>query len=253
MTQDDTNIAAISSDFHIKKGGTGEIVSEEEAVDAVITSAEDCGATIRIASSKTSTETFTPAPDYKENGQMFAGDAEVISEGSDGEKEVGVTYTTVNGTVENKDKTDIEVLDEGVPAVIEKGTLGLPKGETWQEYEGEPVANSGDDIITTAKQYLGLRYVWGGKSLETGVDCSGFVIALYREYGMNLNYPLYEEGRGISYSEAQPGDLLYFPGHYALYLGDGKIIHASNKRTGVIISGIGNRKILAVRRLVSDQ
>ena len=43
MTQDDTNIAAISSDFHIKKGGTGEIVSEEEAVDAVITSAEDCG------------------------------------------------------------------------------------------------------------------------------------------------------------------------------------------------------------------
>ena len=253
MTQDDTNIAAISSDFHIKKGGTGEIVSEEEAVDAVITSAEDCGATIRIASSKTSTETFTPAPDYKENGQMFAGDAEVISEGSDGEKEVGVTYTTVNGTVENKDKTDIEVLDEGVPAVIEKGTLGLPKGETWQEYEGEPVANSGDDIITTAKQYLGLRYVWGGKSLETGVDCSGFVIALYREYGMNLNYPLYEEGRGISYSEAQPGDLLYFPGHYALYLGDGKIIHASNKRTGVIISGIGNRKILAVRRLVCDQ
>ena len=70
---------------------------------------------------------------------------------------------------------------------------------------------------------------------------------------MNLNYPLYEEGRGISYSEAQPGDLLYFPGHYALYLGDGKIIHASNKRTGVIISSIGNRKILAVRRLVSDQ
>ena len=184
---------------------------------------------------------------------MFAGDAEVISEGSDGEKEVGVTYTTVNGTVENKDKTDIEVLDEGVPAVIEKGTLGLPKGETWQEYEGEPVANSGDDIITTAKQYLAIRYVCGGKSLETGVDCSGFVIALYREYGMNLNYPLYEEGRGISYSEAQPGDLLYFPGHYALYLGDGKIIHASNKRTGVIISGIGNRKILAVRRLVSDQ
>ncbi|MBQ9075037.1 MAG: G5 domain-containing protein, partial [Mogibacterium sp.] len=130
MTQDDTNIAAISSDFHIKKGGTGEIVSEEEAVDAVITSAEDSGATIRIASSKTSTEAFTPTPDYKENGQMFAGDAEVISEGSDGEKEVGVTYTTVNGTVENKDKTDIEVLDEGVPAVIEKGTLGLPKGET---------------------------------------------------------------------------------------------------------------------------
>ena len=172
---------------------------------------------------------------------------------NDGKKEVAVTYTTVNGEVEGTDKTDLEILNEGEPAVIEKGTLGLPNGESWQEYEGDPVANSGDDIITTAKQYLGLRYVWGGKSLETGVDCSGFVIALYRKYGMNLNYPLYKEGRGVSYSEAKPGDLLYFPGHYALYLGDGKIIHASNKRTGVIISGIGNRKILAVRRLVSDQ
>ena len=253
MAQDDTNIAAISSDFHIQKGGTGDIVSEEEAVDAVLTTAEDSGATIKIASSMTTTETFTPYPDFKENGQMFAGDAEVISEGSDGKKEVAVTYTTVNGEVEGTDKTDLEILNEGEPAVIEKGTLGLPNGESWQEYEGDPVANSGDDIITTAKQYLGLRYVWGGKSLETGVDCSGFVIALYRKYGMNLNYPLYKEGRGVSYSEAQPGDLLYFPGHYALYLGDGKIIHASNKRTGVIISGIGNRKILAVRRLVSDQ
>ena len=253
MAQDDSNIAAISSDFHIKKGGSGEIVSEEEAVDAVVTSAEDSGATIKIASSKTTTESFTPDPDYKKNGQMFAGDAEVISEGTDGEKEVAVTYTTVNGEVEGKNKTDLEVLNEGKPSVIEKGTLGLPKGETWQEYEGDPVANSGDDIITTAKQYLGLRYVWGGKSLETGVDCSGFVIALYREYGMNLNYPLYKEGRGVSYDEAKPGDLLYFPGHYALYLGNGQIIHASNRRTGVIISGIGNRKILAVRRLVTDQ
>ncbi len=252
MAKEDTNIAAISSDYHIEKGGSGDIVSEEEAKDAIITSAEDQGATIKIASAKTKTETFTPDPEYKKNGEMFAGDAEVIKEGSDGSKEVGITYTTVNGEVEDKSKTDLEILDEGEPAVIEKGTLGLPKGETYEEYEGDPVANNGDDIITTAKQYLGLRYVWGGKSLQTGVDCSGFVIALYREYGMNLNYPLYKEGTGISYSEAQPGDLLYFPGHYGLYIGNGQMIHASNERTGVIISGIGNRKILAVRRLVNE-
>lgn len=252
MAKEDTNIAAISSDYHIEKGGTGEIISEEEARDAVLASAEDSDANIRIASSKTATETFTPDPDYKKNGQMLAGDAEVISEGEDGEKEVGVTYTTVNGVVKGKDKTDIEITEAGVPAVIEKGTLGLPSGEAWAEYEGEPVANSGDDVITLAKQYLGLRYVWGGKNLETGVDCSGFVIALYRKYGLNLTYPLYKEGKGVSYSDAQAGDLLYFPGHYGLYIGDGKMIHASNYGTGVIISNVGNRKILAVRRLVTE-
>ena len=252
MAQDDTSIAAISSDFHIEKGGSGEIVSEEEAKDAVIASAEETDANIKIASSRTKLESYTPDPDYKKNTEMLAGDAEVISEGESGQKEVGVTYTTVNGKVEDKDKTDIDITQEGVPAVIEKGTLGLPSGETWEEYDGEPVANSGEDVITLAKQYLGLRYVWGGKNLETGVDCSGFVIALYRKYGLNLNYPLYKEGTGVSYNEAQAGDLLYFPGHYGLYIGDGKMIHASNYNTGVIISNVGNRKILAVRRLVSE-
>jgi len=252
MAKDDTNIAAISSDYHIEKGGSGDIVTEEEAKDAVITSAEDNGAKIKIASASTKTETFTPDPEYKKNGEMFAGDAEIISEGSDGSKEVGVTYTTVNGKVSDKSKTDLEILDEGVPAVIEKGTLGLPSGETFEEYEGDPVANNGDDIITSAKQHLGLRYVWGGKNLQTGVDCSGFVIALYRQYGLYLNYPLYKEGTGISYSEAQPGDLLYFPGHYGLYLGNGKMIHASSSAHCVTIGNVGNRKILAVRRLVNE-
>lgn len=253
MAKENTNIAAISSDYHIVKGGSGDIVSEDEAREAVIDSAAESDASIKIASSKIATESFTPDPDYQKNKEMFAGDAEVISEGTNGEKEVGVTYTTVDGETEDKSKTDISVIEEGTPAVIEKGTLGLPNGETWEEYEGDPVANNGDDIITSAKQYLGLRYVWGGKSLQTGVDCSGFVIALYREYGENLNYPLFKEGTGISYSEAQPGDLLYFPGHYGLYLGDGKMIHASSSAHCVTIGDVGNRKILAVRRLVKDQ
>lgn len=251
MAHEDTNISAISSDFSIEKGGSGDIITEEEAKDAVLESASNTDASITIASSKTSMESFTPVPDYKKNGEMFAGDAEVISEGTDGEKQVGVTYTTVNGKTEEKNKTDIEVLDEGVPAVIEKGTLGLPKGETWQEYEGDPVANNGDDIITSAKQHLGLRYVWGGKNLETGVDCSGFVIALYRQYGMNITYPLENEGVSVPYSEAQPGDLLCFPGHFGLYIGDGQMIHASSSAHCVTIGSIRGRNLKQVRRLVN--
>lgn len=250
MTREDTNISAISSGYSIEKGGSGTIISEEEAKEAVLESASNNDASITIASSKTAMQSFTPDPDYKKNGEMFAGDAEVISKGSNGEKQVGVTYTTVNGKTEDKEQTDIEILDEGVPAVIEKGTLGLPKGETWQEYDGDPVANNGDDIITSAMQHLGLRYVWGGKNLETGVDCSGFVIALYRQYGMSITYPLENEGYEVPYSEAQPGDLLCFPGHFGLYIGDGQMIHASSSAHCVTIGSVWGRNLRQVRRLV---
>lgn len=251
LAKENTNIAAIRSEYHVEKAAGSEVVSPEEAYLAVIESANKNEAEIRIVSTKTATAAYTPEPDYEKNTAMFAGESEIISEGQDGEKKVSVEYTTVNGKTEDKSVADVEILDEGVPAVVEKGTLGLPDGEEWSTYEGSPVCNDGDDIMTTAQQYLGLRYVWGGKSLETGVDCSGFVIAVYRKYGVNLNYPLYKEGVGVSYSEAKPGDILYFPGHYGLYLGNGKMVHASNKRTGVITSNVGNRKILAVRRIVT--
>lgn len=251
LAKDNTNIAAISSEYHVEKAAGSEVVSPEEAYQAVLDSANNNEAEIKIVSTRTETEKYNPQPDYEMNTAMYAGESEVISKGQNGEKKVFAEYTTVNGETEGKSVSDVEILDEGVPAVVEKGTLGLPDGEEWSTYEGYPVCNDGDDIMTTAQQYLGLRYVWGGKSLETGVDCSGFVIAVYRKYGVNLGYPLYKEGVGVPYSEAKPGDILYFPGHYGLYLGNGRMVHASNKRTGVIESSIGNRKILAVRRIVT--
>lgn len=253
LAEENTSISAISSEYHVERAASTDTVTPEEAYQAVMESAADKDAEIRIVSARTETETYTPDPDYHLNGTMLAGDSELISEGEDGEKKVAAMYTTVNGETEDRSSEDMEILEEGVPAVIEKGDLGLPTGEEWTTYEGDPVANDGDDIMTTAQQYLGLRYVWGGKNLETGVDCSGFVIAIYRKYGVNLSYPLYKEGTGVSYNDAQPGDVLYFPGHYGLYLGDGKMVHASNYNTGVIISNVGNRKILAVRRIVTDQ
>lgn len=253
LAEENTDIAAVSSDIHIEKAsGKQETVSVRKAAEAVLESAEDSDAEIKIVSTATETKAYEPDPIYEKDETMFAGQSEVREEGTDGEKKVFVSYTTVNGKKKETKETTMDILSEGKPAVIAKGTRGLPEGESWETYEGYPVASNGDDIIATAQDYLGLRYVWGGKDLTKGVDCSGFVIAIYRLYGVELTYPLENEGISVPYSEARPGDILYFPGHFGMYIGNGMMVHASSTRKGVCIGSVGGRKILDVRRIITD-
>ena len=108
--------------------------------------------------------------------------------------------------------------------------------------------------VETAKQYLGVPYVWGGTNLNTGADCSGFVKSVYKSFGYNLPRSSSSQrsaGRKVSYSNKQPGDLICYSGHIAIYIGNGKIVHASSRKTGIKISPKANyRKVLSVRRIV---
>lgn len=114
--------------------------------------------------------------------------------------------------------------------------------------------SGGSSVVDYAKQFVGNPYVWGGTSLTSGADCSGFVQSVYSNFGVNLPRTSYEQqnaGREVSYSEAQPGDLICYGGHVAIYMGDGKIVHASNSRDGIKVSdNAAYRTILSVRRLV---
>jgi len=115
-------------------------------------------------------------------------------------------------------------------------------------------AGSGSSVISYALQFVGNPYVWGGTSLTNGVDCSGFVMQVYAHYGISLPHSsaaLRSVGRGVSYSEAQPGDIVCYSGHVGIYIGGGQIVHASNPRDGIKVSTATFKSILAVRRVMN--
>lgn len=98
---------------------------------------------------------------------------------------------------------------------------------------------SGEDIVRYALQFVGNPYVWGGNSLTKGIDCSGFVQQVFAHFGITLTRTTYtqaNEGREVSYAEMQPGDVINYGSHTAIYIGDNRIVHAANSTDGIIVS-----------------
>ena len=114
-------------------------------------------------------------------------------------------------------------------------------------------------IVDYAMQFLGNRYIHGGKTLAGGTDCSGFTSLIYAEFGYSLSRTpggqLSNAGRLVSYSEAQPGDIICYGSngkctHVAMFIGDGQIIHSANPRKGVVTQRADYTTILGVKNIV---
>lgn len=111
----------------------------------------------------------------------------------------------------------------------------------------------GIEVANYACQFVGNPYKWGGTSLTEGADCSGFVMSVYANFGVELPHSSAAD-RKVGYAvgslaEAIPGDLICYSGHVALYIGNGQIVHASTEKTGIIISNADYRTILCIRRI----
>lgn len=137
----------------------------------------------------------------------------------------------------------------------------LPTAKTIEQVKyGDGVSNVRASVVSYALQFVGNRYVWGGTSLEKGIDCSGFTMRILGKYGISLPHsskaqPSY--GTKISASEAKPGDLFFYGSgrsisHVAIYIGNGQIVHASNKRDGIKVSNAYYRNPICVARYLPD-
>lgn len=122
--------------------------------------------------------------------------------------------------------------------------------QTNKENTNTTSSNKGQQVADYAKQFIGCKYVYGGSSPK-GFDCSGLTMYVYKQFGVSLSHSATAQskvGSKVNKSDLQPGDLVFFKdyrtnkgiGHVGIYIGNGKFVHASTERTGVITSNINS-------------
>ena len=173
--------------------------------------------------------------------QQQANQTQTIDTGNGAQQTTGDDPAQVN-TGDDAQTTDPGTVDTG------KGTDSMNAGA------GAVTGGSGvgQQAANYACNFVGNPYKFGGTSLTNGTDCSGFTQAVYAHFGISLPRDSYSQrscGTEVSYANAQPGDIICYAGHVALYLGNGQIVHASTERTGITYGYATYRTILSVRRV----
>ena len=227
------------------------IAAEEEArrqaeEEAARQAAEEAAAEEAAANAQEDEESDSEDVEYDEDGNAVDNTDDSESEDDEESDENGDDDTSSD---------DVEY-DEYGNVIDSDNTVSADDYENEQSSSSDSssYSGSGSSVVDYATQFVGNPYVWGGTSLTNGADCSGFVQSVYANFGISLPRTSYEQqyaGTEVSYADAQPGDLICYGGHVAIYMGNGRIVHASNSVDGIKISdNAAYRTIVSVRRLV---
>lgn len=152
-----------------------------------------------------------------------------------------------------QDKQKLKQLQEAQKAQQKATNITISNTSYTALIDSAAGSDLGKNIAKYACQFVGNPYVAGGTSLTNGADCSGFTYRIYHDFGYNIPRTSTQQrsaGTEVAYENAQPGDLICYDGHVAMYIGDGMIVHASTAKTGIKIGRAQYRTILAVRRII---
>lgn len=176
------------------------------------------------------------------SGTNAGGDENVITRDNNGNVRIVTVHPDGTTSVANGSADASGLGETTTNGSISSGSgSGTASGSTENDGGGTSTSDAslGQQIVDYAVQFVGNPYVWGGTSLTNGCDCSGFVQSVFAHFGINLSRTTYTqqyEGKEVSYADIQPGDVIYYSGHTAIYMGNNQIVHAANSRDGIKIS-----------------